>query len=117
VTAGSSLAFHQHLGQLCISAITVAELFVWVGISASPFARRASLLKLLDDMTVLNVDMSVSERFGEVRTKQLGVGQLTPEMDLLISSTALVHGLILVTHNMQDFGNVPGLQVVDWLAP
>jgi tRNA(fMet)-specific endonuclease VapC len=38
-------------------------------------------------------------------------------MDLLIGSTALIHGLTLVTHNVQDFVNIPGLHIVDWLAP
>jgi tRNA(fMet)-specific endonuclease VapC len=38
-------------------------------------------------------------------------------MDLLIASTALAHGLTLVTHNTQDFTNIPGLNLEDWLAP
>jgi predicted nucleic acid-binding protein len=38
-------------------------------------------------------------------------------MDLLIASTALIHGLTLVTHNLAHFVNVPGLTIVDWLAP
>jgi predicted nucleic acid-binding protein len=38
-------------------------------------------------------------------------------MDLLIGSTALVHGLTLVTHNVADYANVPGLTVMDWLIP
>jgi predicted nucleic acid-binding protein len=38
-------------------------------------------------------------------------------MDLLIASTALVHGLTLVTHNVADFANVPSLTVVAWLIP
>jgi tRNA(fMet)-specific endonuclease VapC len=40
-----------------------------------------------------------------------------PNWILLIASTALVHDLTLVTHNVQDFANVLGLRVVDWLAP
>jgi tRNA(fMet)-specific endonuclease VapC len=53
---------------------------------------------------------------GSVRASQLDHGQFTPEMDLLIASTALVHGLTLVTHNTQDFTNVPGLSLADWLS-
>jgi tRNA(fMet)-specific endonuclease VapC len=37
-------------------------------------------------------------------------------MDLLIAATALVHNLTLVTHNIRDFANVPGLTVQDWLG-
>jgi predicted nucleic acid-binding protein len=39
--------------------------------------------------------------------------QRAPEMDLLIASTALVHGYTVVTHNVQDYANIPGLTVVD----
>jgi tRNA(fMet)-specific endonuclease VapC len=35
----------------------------------------------------------------------------------MIASTALVHGLTLVTHNTQDYAHIPGLTVVDWLVP
>jgi len=37
-------------------------------------------------------------------------------MDLLNAATALVHDLTLVTHNLQDYVNVPGLRVEDWLV-
>jgi tRNA(fMet)-specific endonuclease VapC len=66
---------------------------------------------------VIEVTTTIAERFGEVRAQQFASGQFTPEMDLLIASTALVHGLTLVTHNIQDFAAVPGLTAVDWLAP
>jgi hypothetical protein len=46
----------------------------------------------------------------------LDQGFFTPEMDLLISSTASVHELTLVTHNVHVFAHVHGLDVVDWLA-
>ena len=70
-------------------------------------------MDLLDDMTVLDVD--VAHKFGEVRAQQLDQGLFTPEMDLLIAATALVCNLTVVTHNVQDFANVPGLSVEDWL--
>lgn len=53
-------------------------------------------------------------------TPQVGsrdVGRPAPGLDLFIASTALVHGLTLVMHNTRDFADIPGLDVVDWLAP
>ncbi len=50
-----------------------------------------------------------------ISTVTLGLG--SPDLDLLNASIALVHNLTLVTHNVQDYANIPGLQVVDWLNP
>jgi tRNA(fMet)-specific endonuclease VapC len=38
-------------------------------------------------------------------------------MDLMIAATALLYDLTLVTHNTKDFSHIPGLRMVDWLAP
>jgi predicted nucleic acid-binding protein len=37
--------------------------------------------------------------------------------DLLLAATALVRGMIVVTHNTQHFTHIPGLQLADWLVP
>jgi tRNA(fMet)-specific endonuclease VapC len=109
--------FMQYGGGLHVSTVTVGELFTWaLRANASP-ARLQGLLDLLRDMTVLDVTLGVARKFGEVRAGLLDQGQATPEMDLLIGSTALVHGLTMVTHNLADYANIPGLTVVDWLTP
>ena len=35
----------------------------------------------------------------------------------MIAATALVHNLTVVTHNDQDYANVPTLLIDDWLGP
>ncbi len=109
--------FVQYGGRLHVSTISAAELFTWVLRAKASPARQQGLLDLLDDMTVLDIDQAIAHKFGEVRAQQLDQGLFTPEMDLLIAATALVHNLTLVTHNVQDFANVPGLTVEDWLTP
>jgi tRNA(fMet)-specific endonuclease VapC len=32
----------------------------------------------------------------------------------LIAGTAMAHGVTLVTHNVEEFGRVEGLAIVDW---
>lgn len=109
--------FMQYGGRLHVSAITVGELFTWaLRANASP-RRLQTLLNLLADVTVFDVTTDIGRRFGELRASLLDAGQGTPEMDLLIAATAIVHNLTLVTHNIQDFGNLPGLDLQDWMNP
>jgi predicted nucleic acid-binding protein len=109
--------FLQHLGRLHVSTITLAELFTWaLRAKASP-SRLQALNDLLTDVLVLDVTSDVAKKFGEIHAGLLDTGQGAPGMDLLIASTAIVHGLTLVTHNVKDYSNIPGLNLVDWMAP
>jgi tRNA(fMet)-specific endonuclease VapC len=109
--------FQQYSGHLHASTISPAELFTWtLRAKASP-KRLPALLQLLKDVKVLDVSQDVAWKFGEIQASLLDVGQSAPEMDLLIAATALVQGFRLVTHNIQDFANIPGLTIEDWLIP
>lgn len=109
--------FIQYGGRLSISTVTLGELNVWaLRAQASP-KRRQSLLDLLQEVRVLALDEAAAHKFGEVRAWQLDHGLGSPDLDLLNAAIALVHNLTLVTHNDQDYANIPDLQVVDWLNP
>ena len=109
--------FQQYGGRLHISVITAGELFTWcLRASASP-KQLQGVEDLLKTVTIHEVSLDVSRKFAELRAARLDAGQGTRDMDLLIAATALVHNLTLVTHNVQDFTDLPGLVVDDWLAP
>jgi tRNA(fMet)-specific endonuclease VapC len=106
-----------HYGGLEVSAITAGELMTWAMRAKTPAARRQGVRDLLQGVAVLDVTLPVAERFGEIRAELIDRGLRVEEMDLFIAATALVHNVTLVTHNTADYANVPGLTVVDWLAP
>lgn len=109
--------FLQHGGRLYVSAVTAGQLFTWALMAGPDSSRMKGLTDLLQDVTFVDVDREVSEMFGNLRAQQLKTGRRTPDMDLLIAATALVHNLAVVTHNQKHFVGVPGLNVQDWLAP
>ena len=77
--------------------------------------RLQSLHDLFQDVSVLDVTKEIGMKFGELRASLLDNGRATPDLDLLIASTALIYNLTLVTHNTQDYDSVPGLRCQDWV--
>ena len=109
--------FLQYTGRLHVSVVTVAELFSWVSRANASPRRLQGLLAFLSEVNVLDIDLEIARRFGEVQAGFLDQGQVMPAMDLLIAATALVHGLTVVTHNTQDFSRISDLPLTDWLSP
>ncbi|HUG94109.1 MAG TPA: type II toxin-antitoxin system VapC family toxin [Planctomycetaceae bacterium] len=107
----------QHFGGLHVSVVTVGELLTWALRSGAPQARLQGIQDLLANSTVIEVDLPVAERFGELRAALFDRGRPVHEMDLFVAATALVHNLVLVTHNVQHFAHIPGLTIDDWLVP
>ncbi len=79
--------------------------------------RLQTLLGLLKQVRVVPVAEDVARKFGEVRAWQLDRGLASPDLDFINGVTALAHALTLVTHNVADYANIPGLTVVDWMVP
>jgi len=107
--------FVQHGGQLHVSAAAAGQLFTWALMAGRSSSRMQGLLNLLRDVTFLDVNRAVSEKFGDLRVQQIKSGHHTPDVDLLIAATAMVYNLTVVTHNQKHFATVPGLRLQDWL--
>jgi tRNA(fMet)-specific endonuclease VapC len=114
---GLTHRFIQHGGQLNVSVITAGELFTWASRRKASPCRLEAINHLFQSLTILDATVTISRKFGELRAALLDQGQPTPDLDLLIGATAIVHDLTLVTHIVQDFASVPGLRIDDWLAP
>lgn len=107
----------QYGGRLHITTTTLAELLVWTKRKKASAKRLQTVLDMRQIVQVLPIDESIAERFGDIRAGLLDSGVHAPPMDMLNAATALVHGFTMVTHNVADYANVPGLKVVDWLVP
>lgn len=113
---GLTHRFVQYSGRLHVSVITVGELYTWAIRKQSSAKRAQAVSDLLQSVTILDVTSAIGQKFGELRADALDRGYAPADMDFLIAATALVHGLTLVTHNIQDFASITNLHVVDWLA-
>jgi len=83
---------------LACSVMTVAE--VYAGMRPR---ERAATVALLDSLETYDVTRQIAERAGLLRRTWAARGRTLALVDLLIASTALGFGLVLVTDNIRDF--------------
>ena len=57
-------------------------------------------------------DVSV---FGKTKAMLYSAGKPIDDMDLLIGSSALAGGFVMVTHNSRHFSHIHGLKIEDWI--
>jgi tRNA(fMet)-specific endonuclease VapC len=76
-----------------------------------PYEELASLHEFLSGWTILPFDDAAADHFERLRANGLRIGS----MDLKIASIALVHDALVLTANLHDFEQVPGLHVENWL--
>lgn len=109
--------FLQYGGRLHVSVVTLAELQFWLLRRGTAKRYWQAYLAMRREVVVLDLDEPTAEEAGKFGANLRDRGMAMDTPDLLIGVTALVHGLIMVTHNTRDFGKVPGLSIVDWMVP
>lgn len=107
--------FLQHAPEeMCVSAVTYAELMHGVEKSMAVEKNRLALSLFLSPITVLNFHAHAAEEYGKIRAGLERKGTPIGPMDLLIAAHAKSEGLILVTNNTREFQRVEGLIAEDW---
>jgi tRNA(fMet)-specific endonuclease VapC len=95
-----------------VSAIVMHELFF----GAYRSARVAANVARVDGLRfeVAAFEREDARAAGAVRAALATAGAGIGPYDVLIAGQALARGVVLVTHNMREFGRVEGLKVEDW---
>lgn len=100
--------------EICISAITYAELMHGVEKSMAVERNRVAMSLFLSPITILQFDERAAEEYGRIKAELEKKGTPIGPMDTLIAGHARSSGLILVTNNTREFSRVAGLAVEDW---
>ena len=113
--AGVLKRFSSHpVGDIGISVITLAELEHGVTKSSRPVKNREALDQFVSPLEVAAFDRPAAAAYGKLRTVQEKRGQPIASLDLMIAAHALSLDVRLITHNVKEFGKVPGLRIEDW---
>jgi tRNA(fMet)-specific endonuclease VapC len=99
---------------IAIPAVVAHELFY----GAFRSQRAAANVALIDALqfAVIEFDKEDARQAGAVRALLASRGTPIGPYDVLIAGQALARNLILITHNTNEFGRVPGLHAEDWQA-
>jgi predicted nucleic acid-binding protein len=99
-----------------LSPVSIAELKFGAECAATPAIRQQRLASLakIRVKPVLRIDEATGEVFGSLAAQLKGSGKThRPRIqDLWLASQAVQHGFTLLTRNIKDFEDIPGLQVV-----
>ncbi|MDO8262412.1 MAG: type II toxin-antitoxin system VapC family toxin [Gallionella sp.] len=103
------------VGEVLISAITLAELEYGVVCSGDKISQnRRALDLLLDDIPVTPFDARSAAAYGPIRLATRD--KKRDALDKLIAAHAVALDVVLVTNNETDFLNYPGLRIENWVA-
>lgn len=77
------------------------------------YSRLVGLCEFYSKWNIQPFDDHAADEFLRLRHSGVGIGT----MDLKIAAICLVEGATLLSANLKDFEQVPGLHVEDWLSP
>jgi tRNA(fMet)-specific endonuclease VapC len=78
-----------------------------------PYEELAKLAEFFREWRIVRFDVRAAEEFTRLRKQHRRLGA----SDLKIAAIAVVNNALLLTANLRDFRQVPGLRVENWLAP
>jgi tRNA(fMet)-specific endonuclease VapC len=99
---------------IAISTVTMGEMFFGSAKSEYPQRSRAKQNAFLIRFVHLVYDEAAADEFSRIRAHLERLGTPIGPYDMQIAAIAVVHGLIVVTHNTQEFARIPWLTLEDW---
>jgi tRNA(fMet)-specific endonuclease VapC len=102
------------VSDVCISVVTTSELLYGVEVSPRQRQDEAALNAFLGYVEVLEFPDKACSHYAQIRAHLKTAGSMIRGNDLFIAAHARSLGITLVTHNTQEFSQVPKLAVEDW---
>lgn len=99
---------------IAVCSVVKAELYYGAMKSSDPQRTMLRQQAFVKRFASLPFDDMASEVYGRIRAVLERSGKPIGANDLLIASITIANELILVTHNIREFGRVEGLQIEDW---
>ena len=102
-------------GDVCLSVVTVSELYAGVEKSAFPERNREALEQFLLPFDIFGYGIEEAKIYGQIRAALEKLGTPIGAYDLMIAAHCLCRCFTLITNNSREFERVPGLIIENWL--
>jgi len=107
--------FNRFAEQICVSSITLGELYYGAEKSRKQAANFAAIEQICGQLTVLPFADRAAHHFAMIRCELEREGKPIGPYDLPIAGHARSEGLTVVTNNEREFARVQGLRTENWL--
>lgn len=116
---GRSLSIRQKLPtiparEIVVCSVVRGELAYGAAKSQTPEASAAKQARFLQPYATLPYDDAAAQEYGRIRAQLAKAGTPIGPYDMQIAAIALVQDLIVVTHNVAEFGRISDLKIEDW---
>jgi tRNA(fMet)-specific endonuclease VapC len=98
---------------LSVSVVSLAELYEGVFREPKQQDKERTLNNFLTGVDVIDVTQDVARTFGNLRAQLRSQGITVSDLDLLIGSTAIYYGLVVLTNNRRHFEKIPQIQLFE----
>ena len=107
--------FVDHAHEICVSAVSHAELWFGAEHSVRVEHNRRQLAAFLRDLDIRSFGVEAGRHYGNIRELLVRAGAPIGANDLLIAAHARSMGATLVSNNSKEFERVPDLETVSWV--
>ena len=103
--------FISKLEEINISIISLSELFFGIYNSKNIERHKKTLANFLTDVSVLNVNFYIANKFGKIKAKLKNKGTFTGDFDIINAAIALTYDLTLVSRNIKHYKRIEGIKL------
>ena len=108
--------FFLYAARICVSSITVAELYFGAENSQNMAKNLVQVDDFLSRLVILDYDSQAANQYSKKYADLTKKGNVISENDMHIAGHARSRGLILVTNNLREFERVEGLRLDNWVS-
>ncbi len=101
--------------EVVVCFMSIAELYYGSAMSTDTARNNSLIEEFLLTVDVMQTDLPILKKFGELKSSLRKEGHLLPDADILIAATTSEKANLLVTGNTRHFERFTNLNIENWI--